>query len=183
MENKQDSSDLNEFASELYADLHRIAVRHVRGERSEHTLQATALLHEAYLKLSGDRQRHFNNKTHFLAVASSVMRQVLVDYARGRGTKKRDGGIRVEAGRGDEAQPLNDLADEQNEAPEILELNGALDALAQEDESLAQLVEMRYFGGMTANETAEALGRSVHVVRHDLRLAQAWLRRHLRQNR
>jgi len=172
-----DQSTLNELVNSVYADLHRIAARHLLRERSGHTLQATALLHEVYLKLSDDRQRRFNNKTHFLAVASRVMRQVLVDYARARAANKRDGGRREDV---DESASAVQLAPNRGSEPiEILELNRVLDALAQEDEYLCQIVEMRYFGGMTAKETAEALGRSVHIIRHDLRLAQAWLRREL----
>ena len=107
------------------------------------------------------------------------MRQVLVDYAKARATKKRGGSghgnperVAWTTGLGARGQARVDLLN-------LIEVDGALDALAREDESLAKLIEMRYFGGMTAEETAEALGRSVHVVRHDLRLAQAWLRRQL----
>ena len=174
-----DESAMNELVTALYDELHRIAARRLRGERSEHTLQTTALVHEAYLKLVGDNQRRFVDRVHFLAVASRVMRQVLVDYARARATKKRAGG-------GDASlQPVawtTSIDVEGNactEPMELLDLDRALDALAGEDQSLAQLIEMRYFGGMTAEETAEALGQSVHIVRHDLRLAQAWLRRKL----
>jgi RNA polymerase sigma factor (TIGR02999 family) len=166
-----DESALNDLVKALYAELHLIAARHLRGERPGHTLQTTALVHEAYLKLIGDHQRGFADRVHFLAVVSRVMRQVLVDYARARATKKRDGNatyLAVDMGGNAGAEQM-----------ELLDLDRALDALAQEDKSLAQLIEMRYFGGMTAEETAEALGQSVHVVRHDLRLAQAWLRRTL----
>ena len=169
-----DQSALNELIKTLYDELHRIAARHLRGERTAHTLQTTALVHEAYLKLIGDNQRGFADRVHFLAVASRVMRQVLVDHARARAAQKRDGNATFALTSGAE---LEDNAGA--EQMELLDLDRALDALAQEDHSLAQLVEMRYFGGMTAEETAEALGRSVHVVRHDLRLAQAWLRRKL----
>jgi RNA polymerase sigma factor (TIGR02999 family) len=169
-----DQSALNDLVKLLYDELHRIAARHLRGERTAHTLQTTALVHEAYLKLIGDNQRGFADRVHFLAVASRVMRQVLVDHARARGAQKRDGNATFALTSGAE---LEDNAGA--EQMELLDLDRALDALAQEDQSLAQLVEMRYFGGMTAEETAEALGRSVHVVRHDLRLAQAWLRRKL----
>jgi RNA polymerase sigma factor (TIGR02999 family) len=170
-----DESALNELVKSLYHELHWIAAGKLRGERSAHTLQATALVHEAYLKLLGDRQRQFADRVHFLAVASRVMRQVLVDYARARGAKKRAG---------DPVSLTTSLAVDGEtgmEHVELLDLNSALEALAREDESLAQLIEMRYFGGMTAEETAEALSQSVHIVRHDLRLAQAWLRRNLNQ--
>jgi RNA polymerase sigma factor (TIGR02999 family) len=168
-----DESALSELVKSLYDELRRIAAGKLRAERTDHTLQTTALVHEAYLKLVGDHRRQFADRVHFLAVASRVMRQVLVDYARARATKKRAG---------DPVHLTTSLAvagDSGVEQIELLSLNSALDALAAEDQSLAQLVEMRYFGGMTAEETAEALGRSVHVVRHDLRLAQAWLRRNL----
>ena len=172
---------LNELVAALYDELHRIAARQLRGERPAHTLQATALVHEAYLKLVGDSQRQFADRVHFLAVAARVMRQVLVDYARARATKKRAG---------DEPSSLPPVeltanvateGDAGIELLELLDLDRALDALAGEDQSLARLIEMRYFARMTAEETAEALGQSVHVVRHDLRLAQAWLRRKLRR--
>jgi RNA polymerase sigma factor (TIGR02999 family) len=170
-----DHSALNELVSVLYDELHRIAARHLRGERSGHTLQTTALIHEAYLRLFGGAERQFAGRVHFLAVASRVMRQVLVDYARARAAKKRDGlGERIAWTTGLEAGEEAGI-----DQLELIELDAALDALAVEDEPLARLIEMRYFGGMTAEETAESLGLSVHVVRYDLRLAQAWLRRKL----
>lgn len=172
-----DEDALNGLVTTLYSELRRVASRHLRGERNSHTLQTTALVHEVYLKLAGDRQCGFNDRAHFLSVAARVMRQVLVDYARARATKKRAGDehgklqplttdIRVEAKTG--VGPM-----------ELLHLDAALEALGRESCSLAQLIEMRYFGGMTAEETAEALGQSIHIVRHDLRLAQAWLCRRL----
>lgn len=173
------NSVLNELVTALYAELHRIASRRLRDERTGHTLQTTALVHEAYLKLVGEPQREFCDEVHFLAVAARVMRQVLVDYARARSTRKRAG---VAAAEG---QPIAWTANVEVpghaglEQVDLLALDSALEALAGEDQSLAQLIEMRYFGGMTAEETSQALGRSVHVVRHDLRLAQAWLRRNL----
>ena len=168
-----DESALNDLVKALYDELHRIAARHLRGERPAHTLQATALVHEAYLKLVGDNQREFADRVHFLAVASRVMRQVLVDYARARATKKRAGDPTMWTA------SMSVDGESGIEQIELMDLDSALNALAQEDQSLAQLIEMRYFGGMTAEETAEALSQSVHVVRHDLRLAQAWLRRKL----
>ena len=170
-------SRLNDLVSTLQRDLHHIAARHLSAERSDHTLQATALLNEVYVKLSQSRQSQFNDKTHFLAVASRVMRQVLVDYARAKARKKRSSG-RSPATDG-ELPLLQVAATDGIEPIEILELNRALDALAGEEKSLAQMIEMHYFGGMTAKEIAEFLGRSVHVVRHDLRLAHAWLHREL----
>ena len=169
-----DQSALNELVTALYGELRRIAARQLRGERPCHTLQTTGLVHEAYLKLLGDNQRGFSDRVHFLAVASRVMRQVLVDYARARATRKRDANATIMLADGAEVESIAAL-----EPIELLDLDAALDALTREDQSLTRLIEMRYFGGMTAEETAEALGQSVHVVRHDLRLAQAWLRRKL----
>jgi RNA polymerase sigma-70 factor (ECF subfamily) len=171
-----DESALGDLVQVLYDELHRIAAGKLRAERSGHTLQTTALVNEVYLKLIGDRQRNYSDRGHFLSVAARVMRQVLVDYARARATKKRSGdpeaaiecttGVAIEGRIG-------------SEQIELLDLDRTLNELAAEDEALATLIEMRYFGGMTAEESAEVLGKSVHVVRHDLRLAQAWLRRKL----
>ncbi len=173
-----DEAALNELVAALYEELHRIAARQLRAERPSHTLQATALVHEAYLKLMGASPGEFKDRAHFLAVASRVMRQVLVDYARARATKKRSGAD-AQADPAEWPTSLELQPDSDVERLEILDLDSALEALAQEDRALAQLIEMRYFGGMTAEETAEVLGQSVHVVRHDLRLGQAWLRRKL----
>jgi RNA polymerase sigma factor (TIGR02999 family) len=170
-----DQSALNEILPPLYDELHRIAARHLRAERPNHTLQATALVHEAYLKLFAGQEHRFASEVHFLAVSSRVMRQVLLDYARTRAAQKRAGVDRNSPF----SASLEVAGDGGVELLELIELDNAIKALATEDESLARLVEMRYFGGMTAEETAEALGLSVHVVRHDLRFAQAWLRRKL----
>jgi RNA polymerase sigma factor (TIGR02999 family) len=167
---------LDQLTPTLYEELHRIAARHVRGERPNHTLQATALVHEAYLKLFNQNERNITDEVHFLAVASRVMRQVLVDYARARATQKRSAGP---GGNVPWTANLEVQSDRGVELLDLIELDDAIKALAAEDEALARLIEMRYFGGMTAEETAEALGLSVHVVRHDLRYAQAWLRRKL----
>lgn len=156
---------MDDLTPELYKELRRIASSHLRAERRDHTLQPTALVHEAYLKLSAGVERTFADQVHFLSVASRVMRQVLVDYARARASQKRSK-VEIENSKG--VDPLD-----------VIELDGALQALAEENESIARMVEMRFFGGMTAEETAEALQVSVHVVRHDLRYAQAWLKRKL----
>ena len=164
-----DQSVIDQLTVALYDELRRIAARHLRGERPGRTLQTTALVHEAYLKLCGQPERQFADRVHFLAVASRVMRQVLIDHARARATQKRGG----------EGPKLEVEAETGTEQIELLDLDRVLEALSQEDESLARIVEMKYFGGMTAEETAEALGRSVHIIRHDLHFAQAWLRRRL----
>jgi RNA polymerase sigma factor (TIGR02999 family) len=165
-----------ELTPALYGQLRRIAHRHLVNERKNHTLQPTALVHEAYLKLNNVVGREFADDVHFLSVASRVMRQVLVDHARSRSTQKRFGGFVRESS----CTTVLDLKDDGvPELIEILHLDQALSALAQEDETLARIIEMRYFGGLTAEESAEVLGLSVHVVRHHLRYAQAWLRRKL----
>jgi RNA polymerase sigma factor (TIGR02999 family) len=173
-----ESSESKELTPALYEKLHRIALRHLRGERPNHTLQATALVHEAYLKLLDVNDPRFTDEIHFLAVASRAMRQVLVDYARARTAQKRSAGgapnLQWTASFDIEGESDLDLL-------ELIELDTAMKALSEEDETLARIVEMRYFGGMTAEETAQALDISVHVVRHDLRFAQAWLRRKLAQ--
>jgi RNA polymerase sigma factor (TIGR02999 family) len=163
-----DDSALGELTPTLYRELHRIAAHHMRGERPDHTLQPTALVHEAYLKLFEGASRLFMDRVHFLSVASRVMRQVLVDYARSRASIKRSRPPSLEV----KAEDGRDLID-------LIELDDAIRELAKESEPIARLIEMRYFGGMTAEETAEVLGESVHVVRHDLRYGHAWLRRKL----
>ncbi len=152
----------------VYDELHRVAAAQFRRERSDHTLQATSLVHEAYLRFWGGVPPSVQDRAHFLALSARTMRQVLVEHARRRGAQKRDAALNVPL------QP-NDVA---ASAPlaDILTVNEALDRLATEDARLASLVEMRHFAGMTAEECACALGESVHVVRHDLRYAQAWLR-------
>jgi RNA polymerase sigma-70 factor (ECF subfamily) len=171
-----DQSALNELTPALYKELHRIASRHLAGERSNHTLQATALVHEAYLKLFEGAARPFADEVHFLAVASRVMRQVLVDYARARASQKRSGDMVVND---PWTGSLEVSTDKGTELLELIELDSALEALGAENRSIAQVIEMRYFGGMTAEETAAALEMSVHVVRHNIRFAQAWLRQRM----
>jgi RNA polymerase sigma factor (TIGR02999 family) len=170
-----ESTALDELMPLVYGELHRMAIVFMRRQRPGHTLQPTALVNEAFLKLFEGTQPQFADRAHFLALMSRVMRQVLVDHARALGAAKRGGGdnrvawdtnIEVAAERG-------------SQQVKLLELHGALEALAREHASLAQVVEMHYFGGMTAEETAVAVGRSAHAIRHDLRLARAWLRREL----
>jgi RNA polymerase sigma factor (TIGR02999 family) len=164
-----DESARSELISVVYRTLHRIAESQLRKERPDHTLQPTDLVSEAYVKLFGHSEIEFVDRAHFFAVVSRAMRRILVDHARARAAARRNDGrvqldtsIEFQAG----AEPMK-----------LLDLDLALDALARERSSLAELIEMHYFGGMTAEETAEVLGRSVHIVRHELRLAHAWLRR------
>jgi RNA polymerase sigma factor (TIGR02999 family) len=171
-----DAAAGDELMPLVYRELHRIAQAFMRRQQPGHTLQPTALVNEAFIKFVESDQCALADRAHFLALMSRVMRQVLVDHARAIGAAKRGGGeaavpwdSRVDIASGDNARELLQL----------LDLHDALDALAAEDPSLAQVVEMYYFGGMTAEETAVAVNRSAHAVRHDLRLARAWLRRKL----
>jgi RNA polymerase sigma-70 factor (ECF subfamily) len=157
----------------VYTELHRIARGYLRKERPDHTLQPTALVHEAYLKLFHGAEIGFENRAHFFAVVSQAVRRILVDHARARVTARRDAGIQADW------DTSIDVGTDQRY--DLLDLDLALDALARDKPPLARLIEMRYFGGMTAEQSAEVLGRSVHMVRHDLRLALAWLRRELAQ--
>jgi RNA polymerase sigma-70 factor, ECF subfamily len=168
-------SALDELMPLVYGELRRIARAFMRRQRPGHTLQPTALVHEAFLKLFDETKLDVEDRAHFLALMARVMRQVLVDHARAAAAGKRGGGearlpwdtqIEIQGDRGPEQL-------------ELLDLHRALEALERENPDLANAVEMHYFGGMSAEEVALAVGRSVHVVRHELRFARAWLRRAL----
>lgn len=166
-----DRAALDALIPLVYSELHRLAVNQIRADRANLTLQPTALIHEAFLRLFGSSAPSFEDRAHFLGVVSRVMRQVLVDSARKRQALKRAGGLRVtlEDVPGAAGSPVVDL----------LAIDQALERLGREDPRMVQLIEMRFFAGMTAEETAEALGDSVHVVRHGIRYALATLRRDL----
>lgn len=155
----------------VYPDLRRIAEGYLRRERPDHTLQPTALVHEAYLKLIGYDASGCRNRKHFFAVAARVMRRILVDHARSRMAAKRGAGLRAPF------ELETEIARGQEEV--LLSLNEALTKLAKQDEAKARLVEMRFFGGMTAEEIAECVEAPTHAVRRDLRMAQSWLRREI----
>lgn len=151
-----------------YEELRRIAQRYLYRERADHTLSATALVHEAYLRLVDQTRIQFRDRAHFFAVASKVCRRILVDYARRRSAEKR-GGARVKV-------TLNDAAamvDSQSE--ELLALNEALDRLSELNERLGRVVEMRFFGGLSEEETADALGVTTRTVRRDWVKAKGFL--------
>jgi RNA polymerase sigma factor (TIGR02999 family) len=171
---KGEQSALDELMPLVFGELRRIAQSFFRRQRPGHTLQPTALVNEAFLKLFEDAQPEFSDRAHFLAVMARAMRQVLVDHARAVGSAKRGGGKPVQWDTNFEVQAESD-----SRQLKVLEVHSALETLARENGSLAQVIEMRYFGGMTAEESAVAAGRSVHVVRHELRLAHAWMRREL----
>jgi RNA polymerase sigma factor (TIGR02999 family) len=166
---------LDELMPLVYAELRRIARAFMRRQRQGHTLQPTALVNEAFIKLFDSAQPEVVDRAHFLALMSRVMRQVLVDHARSLTAEKRGGGeARVPWDSNIEIR-----SDEGADRVKLLDLNRALEALARENPGPAEVVEMYYFGGMTAEEVSLATSRSVHIVRHDLRFARAWLRRAL----
>jgi RNA polymerase sigma factor (TIGR02999 family) len=167
----------DQLTSMLYDELQRIARGAMRRERPGHTLQTNALLHEAYVRLI-DAQVDWRDRAHFLAVAARTMRRVLVDHGKARARAKRGGGAVIVALTG----PLDVAADAP--APvDVLVLSEALDRLAAQDERMAQIVELHFFGGLTCEETSEALGTSTSTIERELRAARAWLRRDLQGTR
>jgi RNA polymerase sigma factor (TIGR02999 family) len=161
----------------LYQELHRRAAAHLRRERPGHTLQPTALVHEAYLKLLKDRPERWQNRAHFCAIAAHAMRQILIERARARDALKRGGGQpRVTF---DEGLPAA-----QAERPiDLMSLDSALDRLAALDAGQARIVELRYFGGLSIEETAEAMGISPATVKRHWAVARAWLAKELEPDR
>jgi RNA polymerase sigma-70 factor (ECF subfamily) len=155
----------------VYEELKKLARSHLRRETGAVPLETTALVHEAFLKLAGGRHPSYENRAHFYGIASRLMRQVLVDTARSRAAEKR--GTAQEVALAD----LPDWKPQPNRS--LLAMDDALQQLEKEDPLKGQLVEMRYFGGMTAEESSMALSKPVHVVRRELRFAQAWLRQEM----
>jgi RNA polymerase sigma factor (TIGR02999 family) len=169
---KGDQNALNELMPLVYNELHRMARRAWIGQNKDHTLQPTALLNEAYLKLAGAGNASFQNRCHFFAVASTAMRQILVNHALSRLAGKRGSGqIKVSL---DDVQPAV-----HQEAAEVVALHEALGRLEMVDARKSRVVEMRYFGGLSIEETAQALGVSVITVNRDWRLARTWLMREM----
>ncbi len=156
----------------VYAELRQMAKRYMSRQAPGHTLQTTALIHEAFLKLVDQSEKHFQNRAHFFGVAAQAMRHILVDYARSRRYAKRGGGAAP--------VPLDEAAVVSGErAAELVALDDALEALAKVDPRKSRVVEMRYFGGLSVEETAEVLKVSVDTVMRDWRLAKTWLLREL----
>lgn len=156
----------------VYDELRRLASSFMRNERSGSTLQTTALIHEAYLQLAQQKLPEFENRAHFFGVAAHIMRQILIGSARRRGAQKRDGGQRIE---------LDDFPIPAAQTEELLALDQVLDRLAAQDERKAKVIELKYFGGLSREEIAEALGLTLATVKRDLALGEAWLRRTLSQ--
>jgi RNA polymerase sigma factor (TIGR02999 family) len=171
-----DETALAELIPLVYGELHHIAKRCMAGERAGHSLQATALVNEAYLRLVDARDVEWQYRAHFLAVAAQVMRRILVDHARARQSLKRGGdALRVTL---DAALVIAGESD-----PEFVAIDEALTALAEVDARKSQVVEMRFFGGLTLEETAEALRVSRDTVKRDWVMAKLWLLRELRGDR
>lgn len=168
-----DEEALHEVLPLVYAELRRQAARQLRRERPDHTLETTGLIHEAYLKLVDQRSVRWESRTHFFAIASQVMRRVLVDYARARGRAKRGG---------DEIRLSISAAKEKATEPkpvDLIALDAALTRLAAIDEQQSRVVELRYFCGLSLEETAEILNISRATAAREWSMAKAWLRREL----
>lgn len=165
---------IDELMQAVYPELHRLAARYLRGERRDHTLQPTALVNEAYLRLIRSKV-DYNDRVHFLAIAARVMRRVLVDHANARNAQKR-GGDRLRVTLSDAKLGIDGAA------PDVLALDEALLRLAELDERKSRVVELHFFGGLTYDETAEALGVSVATVNRELRFAKAWLASDLQES-
>jgi RNA polymerase sigma-70 factor, ECF subfamily len=178
LNSETNSESLNVLLPLVYNELHKQAHRYLRGERQNHTLQTTALINEAYLRLVGQKSVEWQNRTHFFAIAANMMRRVLVDYAK---TKHR-----VKRGGNNQELPLEDAlsiaAETTGEAVKVdlIALDIALDKLAAKDERLARIVELRYFSGLTVEETAEVLNISAMTVKRDWNVAKALLHKEIK---
>lgn len=170
---KGNHAALNDLMPLVYDELRRQASGFLRKERAGHTLQTTALIHEAYLKLIGQNQVEWQNRAHFFAIASTAMRRILVDYARERHREKR-GGIA-------ENLPLDEalMISAKEKSVDLVALDDALNRLAKMDARQAKVVELRYFSGLSIDETAEILGIANSTVRLDWNLAKAWLKQEI----
>ena len=167
-----DPSAVNELVPLVYDRMRALAARHLEHESPGHTLQPTALVNEAYLKLVDQSRVKWQDRTHFLAVASNVMRRILVDHARSKKRRKRAGGRqRIELDEACRVSPRRDI--------DLLELDDALGKLASRDARQASIVELRFFGGLTMDEIAEQLGVSKRTVEAEWTMIRAWLRREL----
>jgi RNA polymerase sigma-70 factor (ECF subfamily) len=169
-----DEDALQQLVPIVHEELRRLARRQMAGERPGHTLQPTALVNEAYLRLVNLKQMQWQDRAHFFAMGARLMRRILVDFARSRRYQKRGGG----------AQQVSfteglDVAEDQ--PTDVVALNDALEALADVDERKSRVVELRFFGGLSVEETAEVLNVSRETIRRDWKFAKMWLLQHLRQ--
>jgi RNA polymerase sigma factor (TIGR02999 family) len=163
---------LEQLVPLVYSELHRLAQRYMAGERPGHTLQTTALVNEAYLRLAGSANKSWESRTQFFGVCAQVMRHILVDWARSRQAAKRGGNVAL--------LELDDaLAATAQPGADLVAIDDTLKALAEIDPRKSRVVELRFFGGLSAQETAEVLKVSVESVHRDWKLARSWLRREL----
>lgn len=183
-----DERSFAQLSALMYEELRQLAQRHLQRERSNHTMQKTALVNEAFVRLVGQQSVDWQSRAHFIGLASKLMRRVLVDYARARLADKRGGGVGVlsldemAAPEADEAPDTTPTALQHLDAhtqEEVSAIDQALVRLEQIDARQAQIVEMRYFGGLTVEQTAEAMDISAATVKREWTLARAWLRREL----
>lgn len=171
-----DQTALNELVPLVERELHRLARAYMRRERQGHTLQATALVNEVFLRLAHAANPRWQDRAHFVGIAARLMRQVLVDHARSRGYRKRGGGVR--------RVPLdNALLITPEPELDVLAVDRALEAFAKIDPRKSQVVELRFFGGLSVEETAEVLGLSVKTIKRDWQVAKLWLSRELQASR
>jgi RNA polymerase sigma factor (TIGR02999 family) len=170
-----DETAFHELVPLVEAELRRLAHTYMARERAGHTLQTTALVNEAYLRLADAQKVRWQDRAHFFGIAARLMRRVLVDHARTRNVKKR-------GGEATKVAVEEDLLVSREPEVDVLSLDAALNALAELDTRKAHVIEMRFFGGMTVNETAEALRVSTDTVKRDWRLAKLWLLRELREH-
>jgi RNA polymerase sigma factor (TIGR02999 family) len=169
---KGDEAALAELMPVVYQELRKIAHAYMKGERSDHLLDPTELIHEAYLRLVRQNLPEWQSRTHFYGVAAMIMRQILVEHARAHATAKRGGG--------GERISLDDATIfSKSRAADLVALDDALNSLDEVDPRKCRIIELRFFGGLSVEETAEALGISVATVGREARLAQAWLHREL----
>lgn len=168
-----DAAALDALMPLVHAELRLLAGRHLRRERSDHSFDPTDLVHEVYLKMVGKDHPRWRDRAHFYAVAAQLMRRILVDHARGLRSSKR--------GSGAPKIPIDDARDAARErAADVVALDDALEALGQLDARKSRIIELRYFGGLSIEETAEVLGVSIATVNKDARMARAWLGAFLR---
>jgi len=168
-----DSEALNALVPLVYADLRRLAHRYLQNQRPDHTLQSTALVHEAYLRLAKHEKMQVENRAHFFAVLARIMRQILVDYARNQHAAKRDAGIKLVLDEAIAPGPLRQV--------NVVVLDDVLQALSRLDSRQGQIVELRFFGGLSLEETAFVLGVSPATVKRDWTTARLWLKKQLLQ--
>ena len=167
-----DREALHSLVPLIYRELRRQAHRYLRDERTGHTLQTTALVHEAFMRLHDQGPAHYENRAHFFAISAQLMRQILVDHARARKAAKRDGGARL---------TLEDVTGlVPTRSVDLIELDDALKSLAKLDEQQSRIVELRFFGGLSIEETSQVLGISPATVKRDWATARVWLHREMR---